>query len=81
MVLQMLRSAQFYSDGNRLVVTLPVSTMPEFKYGGGSAIMASVFSLDSGKHLSDVLSPYGPLDWGMTIGMDIEFCFNLLTPQ
>jgi hypothetical protein len=42
--------------------------MPEFKYGNGSATMTSVFSLDTGKHLSDVLSPYGPLDWGMTIG-------------
>lgn len=32
MVLQMLRSAQFFSDGKHLVVALNITTMPEFKY-------------------------------------------------
>ncbi len=83
----MLRSAQFYSNGKQLVVAMPITSMPEFKYlydhsknlkikpalnvfiyGNGAAIMASVFSLETGKHLADVLSPYGPLDWSITVG-------------
>lgn len=47
-------------------------------YGNGSATMTSVFSLENGKHLSDTLSSYGPLDWGMAIGIYFNYILNSL---